>query len=216
MRRYGGADGLADDLARFLAGRPILARPTPAWERTWKWIRRRPGATAGVALALTLTAALAVAHEADLRTRLARAERETAIADVDRLLEGVQGQVNVGHWSEASDQLHDGALTRLTAARVSFPSDPRLDELAEAADRLQRKIDGRLTDESRLRRFRILRHDVGFAATPFSGSNANDRLQRARAAVGDALRLFDLVPDRGGKPGLETPYFTAAEKKEIE
>jgi len=216
MRRYGGADGLADDLAHFLAGRPILARPTPAWERTWKWIRRRPAATAGVALALTLTAALAVAHEADLRTRLARAEREAAIADVDRLLQGVQGQVNAGHWSEASDQLHDGALARLTAARVSFPSDPRLVELAEAADRLQSKIDGRLTDESRLRRFRILRHDVGFDATPFSGSNAGDRLRRTRAAVGDALRLFELVPDRGCKPGLETPYFTAAEKNEIE
>ncbi len=216
MRRYGGADGLADDLAHFLAGRPIRARPTPAWERTWKWIRRRPAATAGVALALALTAALAVAHEADLRTRLARAEREAATADVDRLLQGVQGQVNAGHWSEASDQLHEGALPRLTAARVSFPSDPRLDELAQAADHLQIKIDGRLTDEARLRRFRILRHDVGFDATPFSGSNADDRLRRTRAAVGDALRLFDLVPDRGGKPGLETPYFTAAEKKEIE
>jgi tetratricopeptide (TPR) repeat protein len=216
LRRYAGADGLADDLAHFLAGRPILARPTPAWERAWKWIRRRPAATAGVALALTLTAALAVAHEADLRTRRARAEREAAIADVDRLLQGVQGQVNAGHWSEARDQLHDGALTRLTAARLSFPSDARLDELAEAADGLQRKIDGRLTDESRLRRFRSLRQDVGFAAAPFSGSNADDRLRRTRAAVGDALRLFDLVPDRGGKPGLETPSFRAAEKKEIE
>jgi hypothetical protein len=123
-RRYGGADGLADDLARFQAGRPILARPTPAWERIWKWIRRRPATTAGVALALTLTAALATAHEVDLRTRLARAEREAAIADVDRLLQGVQGQVHAGHWSEASDQLQDGALTRLTAVRVSFPSDP--------------------------------------------------------------------------------------------
>jgi eukaryotic-like serine/threonine-protein kinase len=215
-RRYGGAEALADDLAHFLAGRPIVARPTPAWERTWKWARRRPATTAVVALALALTSILAVVHEADLRTRLARAERQAAIADVDRLLQGIQGQVNAGHWSEASDQLHDVALKRLTAARLVFPSDPRLDELAEAAQRLQRKIDGRLTDESRLRRFRSLRHDVGFDATPFSGSNADDRLRRTRAAVGEAVRLFDLAVDRGGKPGLERPYFTAAENKEIE
>jgi tetratricopeptide (TPR) repeat protein len=215
-RRYRGADQLADDLAHFLAGRPILARPTPAWERAWKWIRGRPAAAAGVALALTLTAGLAVAHEADLRARLARAERQAALVDVDRLLQGIQNRVNAGHWSEASEQLHEVALARLTAAQESFPSDPRLDELAEAADRLQRRIDGRLTDVFRLRRFRLLRHEVGFDAAPFNGSNAADRRWRIRAAVGEALHLFDLVPAGGGKPELETPYFTVAEKTEIE
>src|SRR5262249_32093719 len=41
-RRYATAAELADDLRRFLEGRPIAARPTPAWERLWKWARRRP------------------------------------------------------------------------------------------------------------------------------------------------------------------------------
>ena len=214
-RRYHGADRLADDLARFLAGKPMTARPTPAWERAWKWVRRRPAVAAGVAAALVLTAGLAVAHETDLRARLAQAEREAAAADVGRLLEGVQEEVNAGHWPEADDQLHDQALARLTAARASFPSDARLAELADGAGRLQEQIDSRLTDQARLRRFRDLRRDVGFDATPFGGSSKEDRARRTRAAVGEALRLFDFAPDRGGGPALDTPYFTAAEQTEI-
>ena len=41
-RRYASAAALAEDLDRFLAHRPILARPTTLLELTWKWARRRP------------------------------------------------------------------------------------------------------------------------------------------------------------------------------
>jgi WD40 repeat protein len=45
-RRYAGAAALADDLAAFLDGRPIRARPAGAWEHAVKWARRRPAVAA--------------------------------------------------------------------------------------------------------------------------------------------------------------------------
>ncbi|WP_227254459.1 serine/threonine-protein kinase [Frigoriglobus tundricola] len=212
--RYGGAAELADDLGRFLARRPVRARPAPTWERVWKWAQRRPGTAAGLVTALVVTVGMAAAHEVDLRQRLACAEREAAVADVNRMLSDVQGHVNAGHWQEASDQLHEQVAARLSAARAAFPGDDRLGELAGAADRLQKQIDSRLTDAARLRRFRALRRDVGFDATPFNGSNSADRLRQTRASVSEALRLFDLAPGRGTS-GLDASHLTAEEKREV-
>jgi WD40 repeat protein len=53
-RRYGSAQELADDLRRFLRGEPIRARPTPLWERAWKWTKRRPALAGFLALCLVI------------------------------------------------------------------------------------------------------------------------------------------------------------------
>jgi tetratricopeptide (TPR) repeat protein/tRNA A-37 threonylcarbamoyl transferase component Bud32 len=56
-RRFPSAASLAEELTRFLEDRPIQSRPAGVWERTGKWVRRRPAA-AGL-LAISVAALLA-------------------------------------------------------------------------------------------------------------------------------------------------------------
>ncbi len=59
-KRYGSAEALADDLARFLDGRHILARPVTLWEKGVKWARRRPAQAALTAVSVLALAAAGV------------------------------------------------------------------------------------------------------------------------------------------------------------
>jgi hypothetical protein len=85
-KRYAGAAQLAEDLRRFLAREPILAKAVGPGERLWRWSRRNPiVATLGATLLLLLlvVAVGATAFAFRLSAAVDRAEqnaRETATA----------------------------------------------------------------------------------------------------------------------------------------
>ena len=87
--RYPSAEKLAEDLRRFAAGRPILARRSSTAERVWRWSRRNPllaGAAGTVAAALvgmTVTAVLYADRQYHFATEQEKANREIIRLNLD-------------------------------------------------------------------------------------------------------------------------------------
>jgi tetratricopeptide (TPR) repeat protein/tRNA A-37 threonylcarbamoyl transferase component Bud32 len=85
--RFATALAMADDLKRFLCGRPVQARPVGAIGRFERWCRRKP-ALVSLAAVLLLTLAsgfAAVTWEWQLaRTRLAETEHQRDLANIQR------------------------------------------------------------------------------------------------------------------------------------
>ncbi|MFT4555694.1 MAG: serine/threonine protein kinase [Planctomycetaceae bacterium] len=90
--RYQTAGELAEDLRRFAADRPILARRASHFERLWRWGRRNPvvaGLSLATALSMTMFAvAAAVGYTAE-RDQRERAEEtsDLALEALDRIFE---------------------------------------------------------------------------------------------------------------------------------
>src|SRR5262249_8795063 len=106
QRRYGSAEALGDDLERWLAGEPILARALSPGERLLRFCARRKGLAAFLLL-LTLSAALLVGLElrasAGQRAALQAARRYLYAAQ----LHLAQGALERGHVERALELLRE-------------------------------------------------------------------------------------------------------------
>jgi hypothetical protein len=102
QKRYASAAALAEDLRRFLAGEPVVARPVGALGRVVKWVRRRP-AVAGLLATVVLVSAAglggilwaygeAVVQRDRTREEKDRADRQAARATDEALTAGLEAE----------------------------------------------------------------------------------------------------------------------------
>jgi WD40 repeat protein/tRNA A-37 threonylcarbamoyl transferase component Bud32 len=151
-RRYASAEAFADDLERWLTGEPIHARSATSWERTTKWIKRRPAVAALLGVSIVSAAALLIGglvFNAELQVALGQVKTQ------QKALDHARGAVANAQAAVAKEQkdaedantlakalLAEAASLRLVARSESVRStDPGLAMLLaiEAAQRAPRR-----------------------------------------------------------------------------
>lgn len=115
-RRYGSPAHLADDIDRYLSGRPVLARPDGFVYRASKFVRRhRAGVAAAVVVCLSLFSGLGAAL---WQARRAQQERDVALQVSSFLEELFQAPDPYADSGERLDTLRVRALVDRGAARL--------------------------------------------------------------------------------------------------
>jgi serine/threonine protein kinase len=127
-RRYQSADELGEDIARFLAGEPVLARRIWLAERLARWVRRNPvvaGLTAAVFLVMAVgtaasnrqanraRAAEAAAIASAVAEKNQRAVAEKQVAQTQAVLEFVEQKI----LAAARPERYEGGLGRNVTLR---------------------------------------------------------------------------------------------------
>jgi tetratricopeptide (TPR) repeat protein len=203
-RRYASALDLAEDLHRFLQGEPIRARPVPAWERSYKWARRRPAQAALVAAvaAALLGGATGMVFYGLYQRQWALYEGQRA----DHLKRQLERQeTSDREWKQGLDAEKAGDLE---AARAHFdralanrdpetaagPGDYR--RIEEDRDRVVSRLKARadrLDFEARRTRFEVHRAEVLFHQIDFLDRARDENRAAIRRAAPDALKQLNLA-----------------------
>lgn len=212
-RRYSSAQHLADELQRFLEGRPIIARPIGVWDRGWRWCRRNPAiATLVTLLILTLVAGTAVSSRfawqenqraiAESAARLdeqkarAEAERQRDIAQAfnEIVTRDILGQTDIWVQAETQSTVNPDITVKAT--------------LDGAAEKIGERFPGRPDLEAAVRR------SLG-AAFSALGEHAKGIVQLERAvAIWKSLETVDKYELYGAQYQLGKVYYLSGRRED--
>jgi serine/threonine-protein kinase len=130
-RRYASAQDLADDLHRYLDGKPILARPVGVVERVVKWARRRPAVAllVGTLLALLIVGtgiAVWLGYQGAQRAGQAQAGIQTALKRAADLRQEERWNEALEVVQDASPHLPDARSAELERRLLQAQKDLRI------------------------------------------------------------------------------------------
>jgi tetratricopeptide (TPR) repeat protein len=195
-RRYATAADLADDLQRWLDGRPIHARRAGVWERGWKYARRKPWVVATVAASVAAVLSLVVGgayylHQREYRLQQDKADLERELSHQGALQDA---RVQAGTRLATAAGLLDkrdwrGAEDAAGAALLLVRAEPELADLREQADHLKLAA-------GRVRRFIDDRHEaIYYAVLAQEYGEKHGYRQKARTKAREGLAEFGLTGD---------------------
>lgn len=215
-RRYESADALADDLDRYLAGTPILARPIGFRERVWKWARRQPALASLTLLIFASFAGVGAYASVNYRNEVRRTRLEQQEAAE---LQKRGNQVIDDGQTALRDHDYDAGLRRLNGFLPSIAGKPRVAELSDQIRRLIVRLDESQEQEKRekaakaqLARFRSLRLRAQIDNTTSVGFGEFRDLEAVRRGITQALEIFG-PGDPKTDPKMKS--FTDLERQEI-
>jgi tetratricopeptide (TPR) repeat protein len=208
-RRYASALALADDLRRFLDGKPVHARRTPPWERAWKWARRHPaGAALAAALVLAVLGGVTGAVYYGLyKGQVAASLKQQAERERNRLAERDKGldAEHLGHLEEARDHFRS-VLVGLENEPAADAGDRDRDQIGADIERVEGKLreqDAQRKSEAlrrdfqyRRKRVAVLRDEVLFHEIDFVEGSRDANRAAIRQAAPAALGKFGLTADQ--------------------
>jgi len=199
-QRFASARDLAEELNRFRQGRPILTRPTPVWERAWKWTKRQPAVAS--LMAVSVIALFSLILYLEQRASAARRElgEQQRVTDLRGKVQTLQFQVRDaserGQIQDAQGFLQAASeLVRVEPALKDQSSELALLQSAVAQQEIQHQ--GKIKADGDYQRFFRFRDDALFHGMVFTGVELPANLEATKNACRDALNVFSSLAQDG-------------------